>query len=133
MGIAFTSRLDGGILFVDASGFDDSLDDVKLYASGVIDLCLHSGTDLILCDETGVDYRLGTFDLYDLGSYFSSNVPFSARVAIVCKPDFFSETVFFENVVVNRGHVLKIFKDSESAKQWLLFPEKEDDAEKAGT
>ncbi len=120
MSIVFSTRIEEGILQVRASGYDESLEDVRHYAAGVLQQCIESGVRFILCDETELEYRLGTFDLYELGKFFSSSVPREIRVAIVCSPEDISDTVFFENVVVNRGHSLKLFRESQEAKQWLL-------------
>ena len=120
MGIAFSTKIEEGILHVQASGFDESLEDVQRYAAGVLQQCMESDVRFILCDERELEYRLGTFDLYELGKFFSSFVPRDIRVAIVCNPEVISDTVFFENVVVNRGHCLKIFRETDMAKRWLL-------------
>ncbi|NTW57249.1 MAG: hypothetical protein HGB20_09455 [Chlorobiaceae bacterium] len=120
MGIAFSTKIEEGILHVHASGYDESLEDVQRYAAGVLQQCVEGGVRFILCDETELEYRLGTFDLYELGKFFSSFVPRDIRVAIVCSPEVISDTVFFENVVVNRGHCLKLFRETDMAKRWLL-------------
>ncbi|NTW82673.1 MAG: hypothetical protein HGB36_04810 [Chlorobiaceae bacterium] len=120
MAIKFKTFSEGDILYVTASGVDESLEDVQKYAMGVLEACLESGIKRVLCDETGIDYQLGTFDLYELGKFFSINVPAVIMVAIVCRPTAHSDTGFFENVVVNRGHRLKLFRDNESAKRWLI-------------
>jgi hypothetical protein len=40
MGIQFKTKAEEDILFVSASGFDESLKDLEQYATGVLDTCL---------------------------------------------------------------------------------------------
>jgi hypothetical protein len=120
MSIQYTTRVDGEILFVYASGFDESLDDVQGYGLGIISASEGSGVTRVFCDETALEYRLGTIDTFQAGEFISNNVPAVAKVAIVCNPGFISDASFFEDVVVNRGLTLRVFTDSEVAMHWLF-------------
>ncbi|MGB8248066.1 MAG: hypothetical protein WCE98_08665 [Chlorobium sp.] len=120
MSIRYTTKIDGETLFVTASGSDESIEDVEGYALGVIEACLRSGATRVLCDETGIEYRLGTVDTYEAGKFLASHVPRAVRIAIVCNPAFVADARFFENVVVNRGLILRMFIDPESAGRWLM-------------
>ncbi|ACD90596.1 MAG: hypothetical protein HGA57_06270 [Chlorobium limicola] len=124
MSIQYTTRTDGNILFVRASGFDENLEDVEKYAQGVIDATLQHGTTLVLCDETALDYRLGTVDTYAVGKFLASRVPRVFKIAIVCNPTFNADARFYENVVVNRGLNLRMFSDIEKARSWLTETER---------
>jgi hypothetical protein len=119
MGISFTTRAEGDTLFVKASGFDENLDDVKNFSMAVIEATRKNGAQRVLSDEREVEYRIGTFDTYDLGKFLSENVPSPLRIATVCNPSFISDATFFEDVVVNRGATLRIFTDVDKAKEWL--------------
>ncbi|NTW68821.1 MAG: hypothetical protein HGB23_03095 [Chlorobiaceae bacterium] len=119
MAIHYTAEVQGEILCVTASGFDENLEDVLNYGMGIIGLCQQSGVTLVLCDETALEYQLGTLDTYEAGKFISEHVPAVARVAIVCNPKFFSDAEFFEDVVVNRGLTLHFSSNIETAKCWL--------------
>ena len=123
MGIQYTTNVDGDTLLVHASGFDENLSDVQNYATGIINACMQSGVTRVLCDETALEYRLGTFDTYRAGEFLSTNVPALAKIAIICNPVFLSNANFFENVVVNRYLRLRIFTETELARDWLNNPE----------
>ncbi|MCF8382013.1 MAG: hypothetical protein K9G39_00220 [Chlorobium sp.] len=120
MSIRYTTKIYGELLLVKASGFDESLADVEDYAQGVIEACLQHGATLVLCDETALEYRLGTVDTYEAGKFLSAHAPKVARIAIVYNPAFIADAQFFENVVVNRGLILGMFTDLESARNWLM-------------
>ncbi len=122
MSIQYTTRVDGGTLFVTASGFDECLDDVQNYGMGVLSASQQSGVYRVLCDETALEYRLGTFDTYQAGEFLSKQVPALAKVAIVCNPMHLSDARFFEDVVVNRGLTFRFFIDRETALNWLFEP-----------
>jgi hypothetical protein len=119
MAIQYTTKVDGNTLFVSASGFDESLADVTEYGMGVLNACQQAGIHHVLCDETALEYRLGTFDNFRAGEFLSLNVPAISKIAIVCNPLFCSDASFFEDVVVNRGLRLRFFTDTKAAAGWL--------------
>ncbi len=119
MAIQYTTRVEEGTLFVQASGFDESLDEVEAYGMGVLTATLESGVVHVFCDETALEYRLGTLDTYRAGEFLSTHVPGVAKVAIVCNPASLADASFFEDVVVNRGLTLRVFTDATIALQWL--------------
>jgi hypothetical protein len=123
MAITFTTEVEGETLFVQASGFDESLAEVEEYAMGILSACTKGGVTHVLCDETELEYRLGTFDTYQAGEFLSTHVPTVAKVAIVCNPAFLSDASFFEDIVVNRGLTFRVFTDIESANHWLVMPD----------
>ena len=128
MSIQYTTRVDGDILFVCASGFDESLADVEGYGMGILSASLKRGASRVLCDETALEYRLGTLDTYQAGEFLATHVPAVAKVAIVCNPMFLHDAKFFEDVVVNRGLTLRVFTNTETARRWLLEPDSASDA-----
>ena len=119
MAIHYTTKVEGETLFVQASGFDESRDEVEDYGKGILDASLQSGVSRVFCDETNLEYRLGTLDTYRAGEFLSTHVPALAKVAIVCNPACLADASFFENVVVNRGLTLRVFTDAEIARRWL--------------
>jgi hypothetical protein len=123
MAITYTTEVDGETLFVKTSGFDESLAEVEEYAMGIIMACKESGIIHVLCDETELEYRLGTFDTYQAGEFLSTHVPAIVKVAIVCNPAFLSDASFFEDIVVNRCLRFRVFTDTQSARQWLNLPD----------
>jgi|WetSurMetagenome_2_1015567.scaffolds.fasta_scaffold264372_2 hypothetical protein len=100
MGIEFTAQF-----HIKASGSDERIDDVQVYALIVLQRCLDS-TKPVPCHESARDHRLGAFDFFRLIKFFSTNMPWGLRVAVVCRPEVLSDTEFIENVVLNRGHCL---------------------------
>ena len=128
MSIQYTTKVEDGTLFVYASGFDESLDEVQTYAMGVLTASQQHGVNRVLCDETDLEYRLGTFDTYQAGEFLSKHVPAVTKVAIVCNPRHLSDAQFFEDVVVNRGLTFRLFVDRETAMSWLFEPQASLDA-----
>jgi len=120
MGIQYTTEVEGETLFVQASGFDESLAEVQDYGMGIISACLQGGVTSVFCDETDLEYRLGTFDTFLLGEFISAHTPSVVKVAIVCNPQGLSDASFFEDVVVNRGLRLRVFTNTETARHWLF-------------
>ena len=119
MSISYTTSFSDGIVFVHASGFDESVEEVKSYGMAVVAACAQTGTSLVLCDELELDYRLGIFDTYAAAEFLASQAPSISRVAIVCAERFIDDARFWENVVVNRGLTVRAFTDLEAARGWL--------------
>jgi hypothetical protein len=122
MAINYTMTVEDGILSVKASGFDESLAEVEQYGMAVIRETKKTGVRKVLCDELDLQYRLMTFDTFAAAEFIVENAPEIAangRVAIVCNPRDIEDAVFFENIVVNRGMTLCVFKDTERARTWL--------------
>lgn len=119
MAIDHTIAVDGNLLLVTARGFDESLQDAMLYGLAVLQAGLKHQTPLVLCDERELEYRLDTLDTFKLAEFLAAQAPSIARVAIVTHPGNLPDATFFENVVVNRGLTLRIFKDFAVARAWL--------------
>ena len=120
MSITYSFRAEGDTLYVDTSGFDDSLDEVLAYGAAVIEQALLHRTTRVLCDERQLVYRLTTLDTFAAAEYIAKEAPHIARIALVCAPQFFADAAFWENVAVNRGLSVCAFKDLERAKAWLF-------------
>jgi hypothetical protein len=122
MAISYTMTVDDGVLIVKTSGFDESLAEVEQYGMAIIRETLKTGVRKVLCNELDLQYRLVTFDTFAAAEFIVENAPeiaASGRVAIVCNPRDIDDAVFFENVVVNRGMTLRVFKDTATARTWL--------------
>ncbi len=115
-------RVEGATLYVEASGFDETLEEAQAYAGAVIQRALAGGCTRVLCDERKLQYRLSTFDTYELAARTAQAVPSLARVALVCAPECFADATFYENVAVNRGLSVCAFKDLDRARAWLEQP-----------
>ena len=123
MSIHYTMNVVGDTLEVNASGFDDSLEEVQQYGMAIIAACLRNNIVRIFCNELELEYRLDTFDTYRAAEFITANAPRVAKIAIACKPKHLEDALFFETVAVNRGLTVRVFKDAASATHWLKHPE----------
>lgn len=119
MAISFTTRVEDGVLYVTASGFDESLEDTQKYSYAVIQASKQTGVKKVLCDERQLDYQLSTIDLYVLAEFIVEHAPVMAKVALVSNERYKSDIQFWEIVSQNRGLVVKVFFDLEEAKAWI--------------
>lgn len=119
MAIHHHTSLEDGILRVQASGFDESLEEVQAYGMAVIEACRRSGASRVLCDERELEYRLSTFDTYQAAAFIAAQVPRVGRIALLPKAAGLADARFWEDVVVNRGLTVKVFQDPAEALRWL--------------
>ncbi len=119
MSIRFTTKTEGDLLEVVASGFDDSLAEVNAYGGAIVAAAVQAGARRVLCNELELTYKLSTIDLYDSAKFIATTAPHVARIAIVCRPDFAEDIRFWENTVVNQGLAMKGFHDLAQARAWL--------------
>ena len=119
MAITYNLKQEGKVLFVSASGMDDTVEEVKQYAHTVASTAEELKCTGILCDERNLKYRLGTLDTFDLARFVAKIAPSMAKIAIVCSPEDQGDAAFFETVAVNRGLEVKSFVDYERARAWL--------------
>jgi len=108
-----------GILYVKASGQDESVDDVIGYGQAVIEQAVRHQASRILADETALVYRIGTFDLFASAKVLAENTPHITQSALVVNPDQVKDAQFFETVAVNRGLDVRMFTDIDQARKWL--------------
>lgn len=119
MAIHYDLTVQGDTLQARAWGFDESLEDVQSYGLALIDACREHGVTRVMCDERELDYRLNTFEHYEAAEFIAQQVPALAKVAIVCNPHCLPAADLYEDVVVNRGLMLRIFTDIDQARAWL--------------
>jgi hypothetical protein len=119
MAISFTTTIEGCSLIVTASGFDENVNEVQAYGLAIIRACVGNNVTHVMCDETQLEYRLGTVDTYQAATYIAAQAPNVARVALVTRPQSMADARFWETVVVNRGLTARVFADVASARAWL--------------
>lgn len=124
MSITYSFHTEGETLFVEASGRDESLEEVQAYGLAVIEQALQHQSLRILCDERQLVYQLTTMDTFAAAAFIATRAPHIARIALVCAPQFFADASFWENVAVNRGLSVCAFKDMDRARAWLFAPPK---------
>jgi hypothetical protein len=112
-------RVEGGTLFVVATGRDDSLDEVKAYGAAVLDAAAAHACTRVLCDERGLEYALGTLDTYEYAKYIAERSPLVGKAAVACGYGSESEGAFWEDVAANRGVRVRVFNDVGAARAWL--------------
>lgn len=119
MAIHYTIKTEGDLLLVEAEGFDESLEDVQAYGQAIIQACLAADCSRVLCNETDLEYRLGTFDIFQSAESIAAQIHKTVKVAIVCNERFTADAQFWETVAVNRGMTVRFFKDMDTARRWL--------------
>ncbi len=119
MGIDYSARMEDGLLVVTSVGFDENIEQARDYGMWVIGEALRQGATRILCDERALEYRLSTIDTFQIASDIADAAPRLAQVALVCNPQYIDDATFWENVAVNRGLTVKVFKELEAALHWL--------------
>ena len=120
MAITYTASEEDGLLVVKAQGADEDVDQVQEYGLAIIGECTRRGVACVLCDERDLRYRINTLDTFAVATFIAEHAPRVARVALVCNPKFMEDAVFWENVAVNRGLIVKVFKEVELARAWLM-------------
>jgi hypothetical protein len=119
MAISFTIESNHPILKVKTTGEDENMQQVIDYGMALIEATILSNCTHVLWDETGLKYKLGTFDMYESAKFISEQAPGVAMVAIVCNPNQVDDADFWKTVAVNCGLKVKIFLTKEEALDWL--------------
>lgn len=119
MAIRYTTTVDGDTLVVRAEGWDESLAEVEAYGMAVIAACVEHGVSRVLCNELELEYRLGTLETFQAAQFIAAQAPAVARIALVCRPPQVADARFWEDVVVNRGLIARVFTDVDAAVAWL--------------
>jgi hypothetical protein len=119
MAIHYTITPQDLLLRVRASGFDENLEEVMSYAQAVIDAAIANESKFILCDERELEYRLSTFDIYELAINAAAYSKYVVKIAIVVSENASQDARFYETVTVNRGLMVRIMTTIEEAEKWL--------------
>jgi hypothetical protein len=107
------------LLVVNASGFDESLEEVEQYGLAIVNACKAGNYTRVLCNEFELEYRLSTLDTFKSAEFIVAQAARVGRVAIVCNEKFIEDAKFWETVAVNRGLTVRVFKSTEAARKWL--------------
>lgn len=119
MAIKYSFKVDHEILMVKASGKDGSLEEAQDYAKAIIDAAIKSNCTKVLCDESELVYTLSASETYELAQTTAFDAPKIARTAIITLPEYKEIVEFWETVALNRGLLIRVFFNIESAKKWL--------------
>ncbi len=122
MAINYETHVEGDTLHVTTSGFGESLEEVKAYGEAVVAEAKKRGCTQLLLDESNLDYRINTVDIYRLANYYTNTYHSAAKVAIVTGEDNLEDAKFWETAVRNRGLLCRIFTLKEEAEAWLDLP-----------
>ena len=119
MAISFQMRVEGDLLLVEASGWDESLEEVLGYGKAVVDAAVRGGCRRILCNEAALEYRLNTLDTFKAAAFIADYAPHVAQAALVCSPGCAADALFWETVASNRGLRVRAFRNVDAAWSWL--------------
>ncbi len=119
MTIQYETHVEGDILHVTTSGFDESLEDVIAYGEAVVAEAKKYSCTRILIDESDLVYRLSTVDTYELADYYAKTFRGTGKVALVTSSENLEDAKFWETAVRNRGLFYRIFTSKEEAEAWL--------------
>ena len=119
MAITAEFKVEGDVLYVTASGRDDSINDPLQYGAAIIEQALTHQSKRVLVDERELIYVIATFDLYETAKVMAENAPQVVKAALVINPAQFKDAKFWETVAVNRGLNVHLFTDIDDAKKWL--------------
>jgi len=76
-------------------------------------------TNYLLVDARQLVNTITTFELFQFNSSHSANHPQGVRIAGLARSDQMEDGLFAENVAQNRGVMMKMFTDDETAVAWL--------------
>lgn len=122
MAIHYRIETGDDLVYVKSVGYDENLEEVVAYGKAVLEACVSSGCNRLLCDERGLEYRLGTADMYDHAGIMAEQAHALGRAAIVFNSANCEDAAFWENMVVNRGLTVRMFQDIDEACRWLGVP-----------
>jgi hypothetical protein len=120
MAISYFFETKENFLRVKSIGFDEDLNEVNAYGLAVVSVAISYDSTRILCDETELEYTLGTVDTFESAKVISHAAPKIARIAIACKPCHFQDAAFWETVAVNRGLTVRVFRTLAEAEDWVM-------------
>ena len=100
---------------------ENSLENMKAYLEDVVRECAARGDRRVLVEERFVGPRLGMVDIFDLASAVSERARglFEAIAYVDINAENDVNAKFGENVAVNRGLRVRVFRTVEDAASWL--------------
>jgi hypothetical protein len=98
---------------------DASLAEFEKARTGAGDQLARHQTSHLLVDARQLANTITTLELFQFNSSHSANHPHGVRIAGLVRSDQLDDGLFSENVAQNRGVMMKIFTDDETALAWL--------------
>jgi hypothetical protein len=83
----------------------------------LVDACATHKCDKALIDARDLQVNMDTLEMFQAGEDVVSVTSKGLRTAILAREDMLDR--FFEDVAVNRGAIVKVFTDLETARDWL--------------
>jgi hypothetical protein len=111
--------VNGDLLFVTTTGYDDNVDEAVAYYESLISVCVDNQCRRILIDESQISSVLDKVSQYQMVQRLISHVPYDLAIAFVFSPELFEETSFGVLVAENRGINVRAFTTLEEASEWL--------------
>ena len=118
--IKFSTKNKDRFLEIISRGSCDDLKQLRDYILALRNIPLSSGQTRVLVDESRLEYKLQTVEIFNSGRFVSFLEPKPSKIAVLSRLDGFGDAKFWETVAVNRGVAVRVFKDKGSAKQWIL-------------
>ena len=119
MSINFNIKEEDRFIRIVSSGSCEDLTQLKEYVLAIHNAAVSFEKTRILVDETQLEYKLSTIDNFNSGRFVSYLNPKPKKIAVVCKLEGWDDTKFWETVAVNRGVRVQVFKDIDSAENWI--------------
>jgi hypothetical protein len=123
MALDYNIELDGELLIVTTSGYDENVNDTVKYGEDILQACTESNCKKILVDESRMTGVLDKIGQYELVTRLAAIAPHDLKVAIVVNPDNYQETSFGTMVAENRGFKIDAFTSLDDAHVWLQLEE----------
>ena len=120
MSINYNIKDEDRFLRIISSGSCEDLSQLKEYVLAIHNAVMASKNTRVLVDETQLEYKLSTTDSFYSGRFVSNLNPKPKKIAVVCKLDGWDDAKFWETVAFNRGVMVQVFKDNDSAENWIL-------------
>ena len=100
---------------------ENSVENMKGYLEDLVRECAARGDRRVLVEERFVGPRLGMVDIFDLASSISDRARglFEAIAYVDINAESDLNAKFGENVAVNRGLRVRVFRTVEDAASWL--------------
>lgn len=119
MAILCTFENSDKYLFVKATGKGYTMAAVQDYVQAVITEIQNVKATRVLCVETELTHELTGVDTYALGKLVSHYAADIEKVAITVSTADKPVEDFYELVTNNRGLTLRVFTDTEQARNWI--------------
>jgi len=119
MSIEHQIQYESTIMKVKAVGTCDHLGQLKEYVLAMHKTAQSAGMARALVNERELRYHLSTTDSFESGKLVAEMARRGHKIAVVCNSEGKADVKFWETVVVNRGTLVKLFNDTESAEEWI--------------